>query len=115
MSDLVPIEMVYLLYHYSSSASKAWKMYQNNYLKDEDLELLEEREQINTKLNDVHTHIMQHTSHADWNKDRANKVLKEVLDLEKRIFKYQETTGTRLLLNLQNKMSLELDAFRSAN
>jgi len=90
-------------------------MYQNNILKDEDLDLLEEREQISSKLNDVHVHILQHTNQMDWSLVRANKILKEIQELEKRIFKYQETTGTRLRLNLQNKMSLELDAFQSGN
>ncbi len=116
MSDSAAnIEMIYLLYHFSSSASKAWKLYRNNILKDEDLDLLDEREQISSKLEEVHVHILEHTNKMDWNSVRANKVLNEVQELEKRIFKYQEATGTRARLNLQNKMSLELDAFRSGN
>ena len=84
-------------------------------MKDEDLDLLDEREQISSKLEEVHVHILEHTNKMDWNSVRANKVLNDVQELEKRIFKYQEATGTRSRLNLQNKMSLELDAFRSGN
>jgi len=38
----------------------------DNILKDEDLDLLDEREQISSKLEEVHVHILEHTNKMDW-------------------------------------------------
>ncbi len=115
MSGKVSTEFIYLLYHFTSSTSRAWKLYQNCLLKDEDLDLVEQRDQIGSKLKDVHANILRHSNHSDWTKEIAAKVLKDVTDVNAMIFNYCETTDVRMRLNLQNKMSFELDTYQNAN
>ena len=114
MSSDVHTELIFLLYHFTSSVTRAWKLYQNCAAKDDDLDLMDERDRITSKLSTIHEEILHHTKVFDWTKESSNKLFREVLDLEAAVFRYQETTGTRTRINLQNKMILELEAYKTS-
>ena len=105
------IDLTYLLYHFASASSRAWKSFQNCPGKDEDLDLTEDRERINTKLAEIHKELLQHTNASDWTQEVANELFGQVQNVERELFRYQTTTDTRLKINLQNKMTLELEAY----
>jgi len=91
----------------------AWNMCKNPREKDDVLDLTETRTKIEEILDHLHEALSQNTSPFVWTKQKADAFFADIKELQTHIYRYQETTNTRHLINLRTKIALSLESYHS--
>jgi len=113
MTELVHTEQTATLFQIFYNATILWKSVRNSCEKDEDLDMSSEREQINSIIDSTYHTLSKSVSARTLEKSKADSLFNDVQQLQTKIFRYQESTITRATLNLQNKLALSFEAYKT--
>ena len=102
-----------VFYQFVGGLVHAWSMCKNSRDRDDDLDLIEVRAKIEETLDQIHETLRQNTSPFTWTKQKADAFFNILRELQTQIYRYQETTNTRHVLNLQAKIAMSIEAYNS--
>ena len=100
--------LIDMLFQYGLGLTKMWKRFCNAEHFDDELDLTDKRDAINTKLDALHTKMTETPNPSEWQRDFVNGVFADITCLQQDIFRYQECTVAHQKAALTNKMTLGL-------
>ena len=99
-------QLIDMLYHLTMGVTKMWSRFRNEAHLDDEFDLMDKREAINTKLSDLHKQMTETPSPSEWKQDFRNRIFSDIICLQQDVYRYQECTVAHQKMALTNKMTL---------